>query len=331
VRAVACARPGAAAILLLSVAMSCARADDYSALLRAKKYEQAAAVINAALAKDANDAGALNAKARLLAAQAPDTRIDEAVALAEKCVALHPENAACHDALGRTMGTKALMKGIFASLGSAGTIRESFKTAVRLDPRNMGARFDLLQYYLQAPGIVGGGRDKATALIADTAKVNAEGARMMGALADLADGKAASAEAQALKINVGGDEDIAETQRDILLGAGWTALKAGKFEDAMRSMREAQKRFPNADGPYFGIGAVLQAEGKHADAVAALQQANALAPWSEFDYQMGVSWQALGDAPKARAAFEKALAARIALRKEHRADAQKRLSTLKGA
>ena len=45
----------------------------------------------------------------------------------------------------------------------AGKVRNEFEAAVRLDPNNVDARSDLGEFYLEAPGIVGGGRDKAEA------------------------------------------------------------------------------------------------------------------------------------------------------------------------
>jgi Tfp pilus assembly protein PilF len=42
-----------------------------------------------------------------------------------------------------------------------GKVRTSFERAVELDPRNWQARTDLAEFYLEAPAIVGGGKDKA--------------------------------------------------------------------------------------------------------------------------------------------------------------------------
>jgi tetratricopeptide (TPR) repeat protein len=321
------ARPSLA-LLLLSA--SGAFADEYSALMNQKKYAEALVAANAVLARDPDNPNALIAKARVIALQAPETRMDEAIALSEKCIAAHPANSACHEALGRNVGAKALMKGILASLGSAGTIRESFKTAVQLEPRNMMARFDLLQYYMQAPGIVGGGRDKAVALASETAKVNPDGGKLMLALIDLMEGRTAQAEAQALKVSAGGDNDIADMQRDVLLSAAWKQVQDKHLDDAIQRFREVQRRFPAADGAPFGIGVALQVQGKHQDALAMFQQASALAPSPEFDYFQGLSWQALHDNPKSILAFEKALASKQpGLKKDQRADAEKRLKDLK--
>jgi hypothetical protein len=40
-------------------------------------------------------------------------------------------------------------------------VQTEFEAAVRLSPDNLEARFDLLQDYIMAPGIMGGSKDKA--------------------------------------------------------------------------------------------------------------------------------------------------------------------------
>ena len=66
--------------------------------------------------------------------------------------------------LGRIYGEKADSCQLsLAPLLLAGKVRNEFETAVQLDPDNVDARTDLAEFYLEAPGIVGGGRDKAEA------------------------------------------------------------------------------------------------------------------------------------------------------------------------
>lgn len=319
------------AALCLFFPMHMASANEYSAAMKAKKYTEVAAAAHAALAKDPNNANALIVKSKLLTIQNPETQLDEAVKLAEKCVAAHPKNAECHDALGSVLGIKALRGGLMASIGSVGAIRDAFKKAVELDPQNMQARFHLLQYYLQAPGIVGGGIDKAQTLAADTAKVNAEGGKMMLAMITLFDGKSApaTAEALALKVQPGDNEAIADTQRDILLAVGWRYKKEKQIDNAARVFRDAQKRFPDADGPPFGMAVLVQEQGKHAEAIALLQQAIAMTPSAKFEYFLALSLQATNEKAKAVAAFEKALSSKPGLNKTQKADAETRLKALK--
>ena len=80
-----------------------------------------------------------------------------------KAVALDPNNSRYHMWLGRIYGEKADGSNFFSAASLAGKVRTEFEAAVRLDPNNVDARSDLGEFYLEAPGIVGGGRDKAEA------------------------------------------------------------------------------------------------------------------------------------------------------------------------
>jgi hypothetical protein len=56
-----------------------------------------------------------------------------------------------------------------------------FEEAVRLNPRNAGALADLGEFYFQAPGVVGGGMDKAEGVAAQLDKVDPARATNCGA------------------------------------------------------------------------------------------------------------------------------------------------------
>lgn len=82
----------------------------------------------------------------------------------EKAIQLDPGNSSYHNWLGKAYGRRAEMANILAAPGLASKARKSFEKAVELDPRNLEATNDLLEYYLEAPGFLGGGIDKAAAL-----------------------------------------------------------------------------------------------------------------------------------------------------------------------
>jgi tetratricopeptide (TPR) repeat protein len=98
---------------------------------------------------------------------------DEAIASAEKAVALEPQNSVYHEWLGRTYGEKADHAGVFAGMSLAKKTRKEFETAVRLDEMNFSARQALIEFDCSAPGIVGGGEDKARAQIEKLAALDA--------------------------------------------------------------------------------------------------------------------------------------------------------------
>jgi tetratricopeptide (TPR) repeat protein len=86
---------------------------------------------------------------------------DAAIASAEKAVALEPQNSLYHEWLGRTYGEKAAHAGWFSALSLAKKTRKEFERAVELNEKNFSARQALIEFDCSAPGIVGGGEDKA--------------------------------------------------------------------------------------------------------------------------------------------------------------------------
>jgi tetratricopeptide (TPR) repeat protein len=88
---------------------------------------------------------------------------DTAIAECEKAVALGPNDGVNHLWLGRVYGEKADRVNFLHAVGFAKKVRTEFERAVELAPDNWEARTDLAEFYLEAPGIVGGGEDKARA------------------------------------------------------------------------------------------------------------------------------------------------------------------------
>lgn len=88
---------------------------------------------------------------------------DDGLTACEKAVSLAPENGVYHLWLGRIYGEKADRAVFFKAAGLAKKVRVEFEHAVEFDPNNWEARTDLAEFYLEAPGIVGGSEDKARA------------------------------------------------------------------------------------------------------------------------------------------------------------------------
>ena len=88
----------------------------------------------------------------------------------ERASALTPGNAECFLWLGRAYGRRAETSNPFSAPGYASKARQMFERAVSLDPTNREAIGDLFDYYLGAPGFLGGGANKAEALAARVAQ-----------------------------------------------------------------------------------------------------------------------------------------------------------------
>jgi tetratricopeptide (TPR) repeat protein len=98
---------------------------------------------------------------------------DPGIAACEKAVALDPNNSDYHSWLGRVYGEKAEHSNFIAAARLAGKVRDEFETAVRLNPKSVDARADLADFYMEAPGVVGGGKDKAELQAQEVAPLDA--------------------------------------------------------------------------------------------------------------------------------------------------------------
>src|SRR5260221_3469822 len=99
-----------------------------------------------------------------------------AIASAEKAVALDPQSSLYHEWLGKAYGEKAGHASMFSALSLAKKTRKEFEKAVELDEKNFSAHQALIEFDCSAPGIAGGGEDKARPEIAKLAALDpAEG------------------------------------------------------------------------------------------------------------------------------------------------------------
>jgi tetratricopeptide (TPR) repeat protein len=146
-----------ASLLMATLAM----ADESApALLAAGRADDAISTLRSKISASPNDGEAYNLLCRAYFSMGD---WDRGISACEKAVALDPNNSRFHMWLGRIYGEKADGVIFFKAASLAGKVRDEFETAVRLDPNNVEARSDLGEFYLEAPGIVGGGRDKAEA------------------------------------------------------------------------------------------------------------------------------------------------------------------------
>src|SRR3954465_1384336 len=88
---------------------------------------------------------------------------DQAIKAGEKAVALKPDSSDYHMWLGRAYGSKAEHSGWVGGMSNAKKSRAEFEKAVELNSMNAEARTDLAEFYMEAPGILGGGKEKALA------------------------------------------------------------------------------------------------------------------------------------------------------------------------
>jgi tetratricopeptide (TPR) repeat protein len=82
----------------------------------------------------------------------------------EKATVAEPGNAGYWNWLGKAYGQQAAHGGMLGAMGNARKCRSAFERAVELAPEDLEALGDVFSFYLNAPGILGGGVDKAEAI-----------------------------------------------------------------------------------------------------------------------------------------------------------------------
>ena len=143
--------------------------------------------------------------------------------------------------LARAYGRRAETSSPFSAMGYASRARQNFERAGQLDPHNLEALSDLFEYYLDAPGFLGGGMDKAEAQVARITAV------------DPAEGQWAQAK-------------IAEKRK--------------QYGDLEEHLREAVKLAPRRIGLRLELARFLARQGRFAEAEEAFAQAEEVAPGS---------------------------------------------------
>lgn len=83
-----------------------------------------------------------------------------------------PTNSDYIDWLGRAYGRRAETANMLIAPGLASKARQAFEQAVETNPKNTDALSDLFDYYLNAPGFIGGGYEKAMSVADKTAAID---------------------------------------------------------------------------------------------------------------------------------------------------------------
>lgn len=135
-----------------------APADEAKTLYDQGSLRRAAAVCEQRLATNANDFMANLVLARIRVSQ---DQLDEGIRLATVAVAVDPKSADAHFVLATGYGRKAQSVSKLTAAGWAGKVKKSGEAALAVDPKHADAMGILVDFYQNAPGIMGGDKKKA--------------------------------------------------------------------------------------------------------------------------------------------------------------------------
>lgn len=212
--------------------------------------------------------------------------------------------------LGEAYGNKISDVGMLKQMSMAKKIRRSFEKAIDLDPDNTDARFGLITFHLEAPGIAGGSKDKALIQAQEIEKRNpplgaVAQARVYRAKQDFDAAENGYRRAMSL--------DPKNVSYPLALGAFLTDQK--RIDEAIEVFDSWLTHKPNEFLVHYQIGRTASISGQYLDrGKTGLEQYLTTTPklsqpgldWAH--YRLGLIHRHLNDIEAARQSFGKALA-----------------------
>jgi tetratricopeptide (TPR) repeat protein len=170
----------------------------------------------------------------------------------QKVTNAQPGKSEYWDWLGRAYGRRAETANPLAAPGYATKARAAFEKAVELDAGNRDALSDLFDYYLEAPGFLGGGYDKAMGIAEKTATVDQAEAYFERAKLDQKRKEFESAEIHFRKAVESGPREIGH-----LLSLARFLATQGRLHESDAVFIQAQQIAPNEPKLWFARADVL--------------------------------------------------------------------------
>jgi tetratricopeptide (TPR) repeat protein len=159
----------------------------------------------------------------------------------ERAFGIDPTNSEYAHWLGRSFGRRAETSAPFLASPYASKARAYFEKAVALDPKNDQALRDLFDYYLEAPGFLGTGYDKAEDLVERIAGRNpADGALAQAELAERRK-QFDTLEEQSRRLIHAGPRQV-----NRLLAQARSLARRGRIRESEAAFDQAERLAPNS-------------------------------------------------------------------------------------
>ncbi|MBC8044077.1 MAG: tetratricopeptide repeat protein, partial [Rhizobacter sp.] len=303
-------------------------------LLEARKFSEAEKALKANITANPQDDSAYFYLGQIPVLAGKSDRYDEAIGNFEKCVALKPTASDYHLWLGNAYGVKARKAGVMAAMGYVGKIKGAYEKAIELNPRNYEARYNLIQFHLQAPGIVGGSIRKAKEIATEQIKLSVAEGSVLWAAIHIHEKEFDAAKSQLFGVAKFSSSEMKNHYRGLLFGTAAGYLNGQRYSDAKPVVERYITFFPKDANGYGFLGRCLYELKEDDAAIAACEKSISLDKTSGAHYRLGLLYQRKGDNPKAIESLDTFLKlprseAEKNNDKERLTDAQKKLDELK--
>jgi tetratricopeptide (TPR) repeat protein len=196
--------------------------------------------------------------------------IDRAVDCMEIAVEAAPNNADYQFGYGAALGQKAQKASVFTQVGLARDTKKAFEKCVELNPNHIQGRTALCQYYVMAPGILGGSWEKAYQQVDSVIRLDEVQGRML---------------------------------------KSWVYEREKKLDEAEKELRTLTVKFPKEWRTWRALGRFFDHQKKNDDAIKAYRKYVELkSDTVDSHYNLGNAYLTRGSVDEALEAFQKAVA-----------------------
>jgi len=254
------------------VVSSLAADSELASLVENGRWRKAQPLAEAAVKANPNDAEAAYLLSRIKM-QRGDS--DGALPLAERAATLQPKNVIYRTQVASVVGRQAQQASVFRQIGLGRRVKREAEAALAIDPNHLDALDIMMNFYLQAPSIIGGDKNQAKAILAKIKSLSP----VDGLLADADQALEAKQPAKAgefYRSAVNANPTHAGARRALanhLLVPEWRNLA-----DAEMHARELVKLAPDRADSYATLAFALAAQKKIADMDATIATATARVP-----------------------------------------------------
>jgi tetratricopeptide (TPR) repeat protein len=235
--------------------------DEAHKLYNLTEFQRSLQVLQSMPAKDAADYQLMGRDYYMLA------EYKKATEALERAIAANPNSSESALWLARAYGRRAETSNPISAMGHAAKSRQYFEKAVQLDPKNLDALTDLADYYMEAPGFLGGGLDKAEATAGQIAAVSPSEAYAVQAKVAEHRKEFGSAEQQLRRAIEAAPQHVGK-----FIELARLLAKQGRYQESDQTVERAEKIAPNLPQLLFAEADLYVKTGRHLDKARTLLQ-----------------------------------------------------------
>jgi len=239
-----------------------------------------------------------------------DTLYDDAIDYFDVAIEGDENNAEYYFQLGRAYGMKAQNSGAITAAFAAPKIKSNWIKTLEIDPNHIPAKWGLFQFYINAPGVVGGDDDEAKKF-ADDLSINdpPRGYNMLAYYYAVVEEDLPKAD-EALNKSMTFDSDeetnriIINSNTNLLNQLGYRFLNQDDYENSYKYFKWAIRLRPDFENPYDSMGDHFSAVSQYDSALIYYNKALEIRPdFAVSMYNRGLMLEKLGEKDQAVAAY----------------------------